>query len=359
MARRSAPLLGRLHGTRPAEPSRSVAWTGPLPPPPPPCPRGARHRRWRRRIGGALFVGGCVDGFAVLAIGVAATVLALRLFGIDVEPHPLWCAALACPSRTAPARAARAPDAERGRAPDRPAARAVGPPDLGDRGRRERMAQPLGAATRRGRGGPAPAEGTEAPRPRAPRRRAPRDRAAPAAAGARARAQRRREPGGQGRARTLRGEARQARGGEGAPSRGARRAARAARGAEGAGGALRPGPVERRGHAPREARPRAGQDRRVAREDPRRRGVARGEGRQGRGRPPRPRAGGADARGREGREPDRDALPELSKAVESATGEDGAIDAGLLPDDAKTLESLAEALGATAGERLGSSRRAA
>jgi hypothetical protein len=62
---------------------------------------------WRRRVGGALFVGGCVDGFAVLAVGAAATLLALRLFGFGVEPHPLWGAALVLPLAQGALRARR------------------------------------------------------------------------------------------------------------------------------------------------------------------------------------------------------------------------------------------------------------
>lgn len=54
-------------------------------------------RRWRRRIGGALFLGGCVDAFALLAAGGAAALLGLRLFGVGVQPHAAWLAALALP----------------------------------------------------------------------------------------------------------------------------------------------------------------------------------------------------------------------------------------------------------------------
>jgi hypothetical protein len=63
--------------------------------------------RWRRRVRGALLLGGFTDGLAATALVGAAAILVLRLFGVEAPPHPAWGLALAVPAGTAVLRLVR------------------------------------------------------------------------------------------------------------------------------------------------------------------------------------------------------------------------------------------------------------
>ena len=311
-------------------------------------------RRWRRRIGGALFLGGCVDAFAVLAVGGAATLLGLRLFGVAVDPHPSWLAALVLPlaygglraRRGLPTPAEAALQIDRrlsleghlltGTEVDASAWRARWAPRLAE----------VGAALPRVRGTrlllrALPAAALLAtvlllPPPALARARGVV--ANPAVKDALERFEAKLEKLVE--EKVLRPEVRES--------------------------------LEKRLEALKE---------RVERSDPvpwsdvdtLHESLDREQGRTAASLE-KTRAAAAslaakDGQGDDGR-PDREQAaqmleaahdarltetlsPELRKAAEAATGADGAVDAGLLPDDAKTLDALAEALGATAGERLG------
>lgn len=58
----------------------------------------AAAARWRRRVRLGLAVGGVADGLALTALVGVAALLALRLFGVHATPHPAWAAAAVVPA---------------------------------------------------------------------------------------------------------------------------------------------------------------------------------------------------------------------------------------------------------------------
>lgn len=65
-------------------------------------------RRWRRRVGAGLAVGGFADGLGAVALAGAAAALVLRGFGVVVAPHAAFLALLAVPVAWAAVRVRRA-----------------------------------------------------------------------------------------------------------------------------------------------------------------------------------------------------------------------------------------------------------
>jgi colicin import membrane protein len=74
----------------------------------PTSPLGGAIARWRRRVRGALLLGGFADGVAATALVAAAAVLVLRLFGVVASPSPAWALALLLPAAAAALRLRRA-----------------------------------------------------------------------------------------------------------------------------------------------------------------------------------------------------------------------------------------------------------
>jgi|GEM_PF-6925740 len=310
-------------------------------------------RRWRRRIGGALFIGGCGDAFAALAVGGAATLLGLRLFGVGVVPHPLWLAALVLPLVHGALRARRG-------LPTRDEAALQIDRRLALEGHLVTGTE-VDAGAWRSRWAPRLAGvGAALPRLKGTRLLV---RALPAAALLSTVLLL--PPPALARARSVVSNPAV----KDALERFEEKLAKLEEEK-----ALRP-EVREELHQRLEAL-----KERVERSDPvpwsdvdtLHEKLDREQGKTAASLEKTRAAAAAlaakDGKGEDGR-PDREQAarlleaakdagltetlsPELSKAVEAATGEDGAIDAGLLPDDAKTLEALAEALGATSGERL-------